>query len=254
MTSISRLLGKSEFALDLGAMIGSFVLNCLYLTLRTYHSHQDREATEALFREGKRVIFCFWHGRLLMLPFASPIREAAIMISQHRDGDFVSRFAERKGFSSIRGSATRGGLAAMKKMIGAHKRGQHLVMTPDGPKGPKHRVKSGVIELAKLTGAPILPLTFGAFPRKVLNSWDEFIIPAPFSTGVFVWGKPFLVPADADKEKISDAERILQEELMAITLQADELSREIYHMRKYGQKNKDIEANLVAQGLRKASP
>ena len=77
----------------------------------------------------------------------------------------------------------------MKKMIGAYKRGQHLGITPDGPKGPKHRVKSGVIELAKLTGAPILPLTFGAFPRKVLDSWDEFIIPSPFSTGIFIWGK-----------------------------------------------------------------
>ncbi len=251
MANISRFLGRSKFVLDLGALIGSRLLNCLHLTLHTYHFHRDEETTAALFREGRRVIFCFWHGRLLMLPFSTPVRNVAIMISQHRDGDFVSRFTESRGLQSIRGSATRGGLAAMKKMIGAYKGGQHLAITPDGPKGPRQRVKSGVIELAKLTGAPILPLTFGAFPRKVLDSWDEFIIPLPFSTGIFIWGKPLLIPADSDKERISEVQRILQEELMAITLQADELSREIYHLRKYGAG--DIEASLVAQGLRKAS-
>ena len=186
-----------------------------------------------------------------MLPFSTPVRNVAIMISQHRDGDFVSRFMERRGLQCIRGSATRGGLAAMKKMISAHKSGQHLAITPDGPKGPRHQVKSGVIELAKLTGSPILPLTYGAFPRKVLSSWDEFIIPRPFSTCVFVWGKPLWVPAEADKERISEVQRNLQEEMKAITLEADVLSREIFRMRKYGQKG--IEADLVAQGLRKAS-
>jgi lysophospholipid acyltransferase (LPLAT)-like uncharacterized protein len=236
---------------DLGSAVGSFVLSCLRLTLHGYQCYQDQEATERPLREGKRVIFCFWHGRLLMLPFASPIREVAIMISQHRDGDFVSRFAERKGFSSIRGSATRGGLAAMKKMIGAHKSGQHLAITPDGPKGPRHQVKSGVIELAKLTGSPILPVTFGAFPRKVLESWDEFIIPRPFSTCVFLWGKPLSVPADADKEKIAENQRILQEQMLAIMSQADELSQKIYRLRRCGER--DIEANLIFQGLRKAS-
>jgi lysophospholipid acyltransferase (LPLAT)-like uncharacterized protein len=251
MASISRLLGKSDFILDVGAGLGSFVLKCLHLTLHKYHCHRDRETTESLFREDKKVIFCFWHGRLLMLPFSTPVRNVAIMISQHRDGDFVSRFAEKRGLQSIRGSATRGGLVAVKKMIGAHKGGQHLAITPDGPKGPKHQVKSGVIEMAKLTGSPILPLTFGAFPRRVLSSWDEFVIPLPFSTCIFLWGRPLSVPADADREMISEAQQVLQEEMMAITTQADQLSREIHQIRRCGQK--DVEAELIAQGLRKAS-
>ena len=251
MTKITRLLRKQKFILDLGAVVGSFLLDSLHWTQHTFHVYEDQEANESLLRGGRKVIFCFWHGRLLMAPFASPIREMAIMISEHHDGDFVSRFAERSGFQSIRGSATRGSLSAMKKMIAAHKSGLHLVITPDGPKGPKGQVKSGVIELAKLTGAPILSFTFGAFPRKVLDSWDEFVIPLPFSTCIFVWGAPLWVPGDADKDKMVEAQRTLQERMMGITHQADELSRELSRRRKSGQK--DIGADLLAQGLGKAS-
>jgi len=139
----------------------------------------------------------------------------------------------------------------MKRMIASHKSGLYLAITPDGPRGPQHQVKSGVIELAKLTGSPIQPVTFGAFPRKVLDSWDEFVIPFPFSTCIFVWGKPLWVPVDANKEKIAQAQEILQQRMIEITLQADELSRQLSRRRRYGQK--DIEAEMVAQELRKAS-
>jgi len=237
--------------LEIGCGVGSFLLNSLRWTLRTYHQYQDPEATEFLLEGGGKAIFCFWHGRLLMMPFSCPIRNVAIMISRHRDGDFVSRFAERSGCQSIRGSATRGSLAAMKSMITAHKSGLYLAITPDGPRGPQHQVKSGVIELAKLTGSPIQPVTFGAYPRKVLDSWDEFVIPLPFSTCIFVWGEPLWVAPDANKEKIAQVQGILQQRMAEITLQADELSRELSRRRKWGQK--DIEAELVAQGLRKAS-
>jgi lysophospholipid acyltransferase (LPLAT)-like uncharacterized protein len=251
MASLSRLLGRNEFMLDAGSIIGAFLLKTLYLSLRSYHHYQDQKTTESLFREGKKVIFSFWHGRLLMLPFGVSTRQVAIMISQHRDGDFVSRFMEREGCQSIRGSATRGSLGAMKQMIASYRSGLHLAITPDGPKGPRFQVKSGVIELSKLTEAPIQPLTFGAFPRKVLDSWDEFVIPHPFSTCVFVWGKPLPVPADANKERIAELQGILQREMREITLLADELSRELSRRRRYGRK--DIEADLVAQEMRKAS-
>lgn len=237
--------------LDAGCAVGSFLLHALHLTLRMYHQYQDEEATEGLLGDGGQAIFCFWHGRLLMMPFATPMREVAIMISQHRDGDFVSRYAERSGFQSIRGSATRGSVAAMKSMISAYRSGLHLAITPDGPRGPQHQVKSGVVELAKLTGSPIQPVTFGAFPRKVLDSWDEFVIPLPFATCIFIWGKPLLVPANANKEKMAEIQGILLQRMMDITFLADELSRELSRRRRVGQK--DIEADLLAQGLRKAS-
>ncbi|MDH7500639.1 MAG: lysophospholipid acyltransferase family protein [candidate division NC10 bacterium] len=236
---------------DLGCGTGTFLLRVLHLTLRLYHQFQDEGVTRGLLGDGGQVIFCFWHGRLLMMPFASSIRDAAIMISRHRDGDFVSRFAERMGFQSIRGSATRGSVAAMKSMINAHRKGLHLVITPDGPRGPQHQVKSGVVELAKLTGSPIQPVTFGAFPRKVLDSWDEFVIPLPFATCIFIWGKPLWVPADASKDKMVEFQGILQQRMVDITFLADELSRDLSRKRRWGRK--EIEAELLAQGLRKAS-
>jgi len=251
MANFSRLLGRQKFMLDVGCGIGSFLLQILRLTLRTYYQYQNEAITESLLGGGGQAIFCFWHGRLLMMPFASPIRSVAIMISRHRDGDFVSRYAERSGFQSIRGSATRGSVAAMKSMISAHKGGLHLAITPDGPRGPQHQVRSGVIELGKLTGSPIQPVTFGAFPRKVLDSWDEFVIPLPFATCIFIWGEPIWVPADATKEKIAEIQGVLQQTMIDITFMADELSRELSRRRRVGQK--DIEAELLAQGLRKAS-
>jgi lysophospholipid acyltransferase (LPLAT)-like uncharacterized protein len=236
---------------EIGAAVGSFLVHSARLTMRVYHYYRNREETESLLRSGKRIIFCFWHGRLLMMPFACSIRNAAIMISQHRDGNFVSRFAERLGFQSIRGSTTRGSLAALKSMVNAHRSGLHLVITPDGPRGPGQEVKPGVIELGKLTGSPIQPVTFGASPRRVMDSWDHFVVPLPFSVCVFVWGNPLWVPPEADKEKMASLREKLQEEMREITALADDLSRELATGRRY--RRRDVEAEPVGSELRKAS-
>ena len=186
-----------------------------------------------------------------MLPFSIQTKEVAVMISQDNEGDFVSRFMEKYGYQSIRGSASRGSLSAMKRMVACYRSGKHLGITPDGPAGPQHQVKPGVLELAKLTGMPILPLTFGAFPRKVLRSWDEFVIPLPFATCVFFWGEPLWVSKVFSKEKVGEAQRILQERMGRITLKADEYSRELFWKRRYAQNR--VGGDLIPHGWGKAS-
>jgi lysophospholipid acyltransferase (LPLAT)-like uncharacterized protein len=208
-----------QISLRLVPPIASGLMRLVATTLR--RSDVGREHPESCLAKGERVIVAFWHGRLLMMPFVYPGRVATVLISQHRDGEYISRIAERLGFQVVRGSATRGGALAFKQLISSLRNGNHVVITPDGPKGPKGTVKSGVLELARLTGMPILPVAFGAWPRTVLKSWDEFLIPHPFGRGVYVWGEPMYVPPDADKAALEKLQSLLAERLDALVAEAD---------------------------------
>jgi lysophospholipid acyltransferase (LPLAT)-like uncharacterized protein len=99
--------------------------------------------------------------------------------------------------------------------------GYDVAIAPDGPRGPRFKVQPGVIQLARITGFPIFPFTFSAFPRKVLQSWDRFIIPLPFSRGVFVFGEPILVDRAATEKEIEEKTLLLEKTLQDITEKAD---------------------------------
>lgn len=184
-------------------------------------THVNAASPEGFVGRGERIIVAFWHGRLLMMPFLYPGHPRAILISQHRDGEYISRIAQRLGSSVIRGSATRGGVRAFKEMLKALKNGSHIVITPDGPKGPREEVKFGVIELAKRSGAPIVPVSFSASRRRLLKSWDAFLLPLPFSRAVYVWGEPIHVETTATKEEAAKYRDLLEERLNLLTMQAD---------------------------------
>lgn len=121
---------------------------------------------DALYKQGKRIIIVFWHGRQWMMPLAYRGSDAHVLISQHRDGELIHRIVTRFGFHSVRGSTTRGGSAAMKQLIRLGRSGVDLVVTPDGPRGPNQLVQMGVIQLAKATGLPIVPLTFSCTKKN----------------------------------------------------------------------------------------
>src|SRR5574337_1328139 len=97
--------------------LAASVMRCLFRSLRVMHV--DREYPERCWARGEQIIVAFWHGRLLMMPFVYPGQPGAILISQHRDGEYISRIATMFGFDVVRGSATRGGMRAVKQMIRA---------------------------------------------------------------------------------------------------------------------------------------
>ncbi|MFN3822022.1 MAG: lysophospholipid acyltransferase family protein, partial [bacterium] len=72
--------------------------------------------------------------------------------------------------------------------------GRIVAIFPDGPTGPRHQLKEGVIQLAKRSGAPILPISYSARPAKIFNSWDQFMVMLPFSRGVLIIGEPITIP------------------------------------------------------------
>ena len=213
-------LKENRLVLRIVPWLAVGLMRCLHRLLRIVHVNPVYP--EYCLGKGEQIIFAFWHGRLLMMPFAYPGKPAAILISQHRDGEYISRIAKIFGFQVIRGSATRGGVRAFKQMIRAIKGGLNVVITPDGPKGPRARVKSGVIELAKLTGAPIVPVSFSASRRRFLKSWDAFLLPLPFSRAVYIWGEPIYVDSMATKEEVTKHQQGLGERLDLLTMKADD--------------------------------
>lgn len=171
------------------------------------------EGLFASWARGERVIVAFWHDRLLMMPIAARGQRVCVLVSQHRDGEIAARVLRRLGIEVARGSATRGGARGFIGMVEAYRSGCTVAVLPDGPRGPRHAVKPGVVHLARATGAPIFPVAAMARPAKRLASWDRLIVPLPFARVVLRAGEPMRVPADTSRDELEIYRRALEERL-----------------------------------------
>lgn len=224
MRRILRWLRRSRAVLATGAWIGAAGLWLLRRSLRLRVVGLEwAEAFHA--QKGRPLILAFWHGRLLMMPFSWPGRPATVLVSRHADGEVISRLLRRFGIRSVRGSTFRGAHGGLRAMLRAYQEGSHLGIAPDGPRGPRERVQLGVIELARRTGAPVVPIGFGASRGWFLPTWDRFFLPCPFARGVFVFGDGLLVPAGSDRQVLEAARGELERRLAAVTAAADAAGR-----------------------------
>lgn len=149
--------------------------------------------------EEPRMIHAFWHARLLMMLRITPDWHGYMLISEHRDGGFISDALNLCGVDTVRGSTTRGGARATLRLLRAVKNeNRHIGITPDGPKGPAQLVQKGTIQLAMKSGLPVMPICWATSRCWRINSWDRFYIPKPFSRGVFVFGEPIRISPDED--------------------------------------------------------
>ena len=194
------------------------------ITRRTMRlSYVGRHIVEELAERQRPYIHAFWHGHLFLMPYSYLGRRITIMISAHRDGELIARTMKRFGHESIRGSTTSGGAMALRAAARALRDGWDVGFTPDGPRGPKHRVQMGAIAAARLSGAPIVPVVLAASRRRVLASWDGFIVPMPFSRGVFVYDEPIEVPAASGAAEMEAARLLLERRLVEATRRAEAL-------------------------------
>jgi len=145
-----------------------------------------------------QYILAFWHEHMMLMLHSRFRKPITVMSSASRDGDLAVTVYATYGVKAVRGSSTRGGGAALREFIRRAKAGSNLVFTPDGPKGPAHVVKEGVILAAQLSALPIVPIAFAASRFKRLRSWDRMILPLPLSRVVFLYGEPMHVPRDGD--------------------------------------------------------
>jgi lysophospholipid acyltransferase (LPLAT)-like uncharacterized protein len=146
------------------------------------------------------ILFALWHGRMF-LPIDAHRNEGIVtMASKSQDGNIITRWLENNGYLVTRGSTSRGGSEALRRMVRHVRSGHNVALTVDGPKGPARVVQSGVVRLARMTDAWILPISFSSSLPLFLRSWDRYLLPKPFSRNVVAYGEPFAVPQEMSDE------------------------------------------------------
>jgi hypothetical protein len=207
-----------------GLAAGRGAIRLLGATLRV--TEVNWAAVERLWAAGGPVVYAVWHGRMLMIPprYAGR-RRFHVLASRSRDGELLSRFVGGFGVQAVRGSSSRGAgpaLLALARLL--RHEAAHVVVVPDGPRGPRYVAQAGAVLLAHLGRAPIVPVGFGAAPRTELRSWDRFVVPHPFARAAFVFGDPIHVDGGADRGVMDTARQELEVALRAVTREADRLT------------------------------
>jgi lysophospholipid acyltransferase (LPLAT)-like uncharacterized protein len=144
-------------------------------------------------KQGTGFTWIVWHGRMLIPIFQRRNCGCIAMVSEHQDGELITRIIHKIGYETSRGSSTRGGARAFVEMVKKLREGGEGAMLPDGPKGPRHCFKPGTMLLAQRAQIPMLHITFSAHPAWTFRSWDRFTVPKPFSKSILFMGKPIWV-------------------------------------------------------------
>jgi lysophospholipid acyltransferase (LPLAT)-like uncharacterized protein len=176
--------------------------------------HRDRY--EDVSKRGVPILFALWHGRMFLSIQAHRHEGIVTMASKSKDGEIIARWLERNGYAVSRGSSSRAGGAALRAMVREVRGGRHAALTVDGPRGPARVVQPGVVQLARLTGGWILPITSSSERPRFLRSWDRYLVPGLFSRNVVAYGVAFPIPRELSDDAAA--------ELIASAL--DEMTRE----------------------------
>ena len=212
--AIQLLLRHPAAQSALAGLLGHY----LWFALRTTRWTVDGAAHAAPYLAGQPVLAAFWHERLALMPQfwrlardhrAEGSSRVHVLVSQHRDGRFIGAMLRRFGVEVVLGSSSRGGAAGMRALLGLLARGDQIVITPDGPRGPRRVAAAGVAQIAGLSGMAVLPCSAQVSRRKTMRSWDRMVVPLPFGRGVLVCGEPIAVPRQGWQEALPQIQAAL---------------------------------------------
>jgi lysophospholipid acyltransferase (LPLAT)-like uncharacterized protein len=172
------------------------------------------------------LIFCGWHNRLLLsltlyrhyVKLRRRPHRLVSIVSASRDGAMLARILEHFEVEPVRGSSSRRGPQALLEMTRWAERGYDIAMLPDGPRGPVYKIKPGIVYLAHLSGAPIIPISYHLNWKICLKSWDRFQVPLPFSRVSVIVGEALSVPRDATEEELEKQRVELENRLTKLTV------------------------------------
>lgn len=179
-------------------LVGPFIGGVYRLWCGSLRYEQvNREVCDALSDQGKLLVFALWHGEVFAFPFKRENWRIFTIVSRSTDGEYLARLLLHQGVHPLRGSSSRGGLAAL--LQGAkimQKERMHACITVDGPRGPRHEVKDGALYLAHRAKAHIVPMRAVYTHAKTFASWDKFALPRPFSQVTILFGEPYTIDAE----------------------------------------------------------
>ena len=213
----------SDLKFEAAGVLGAGLVGGLFLTTRAVREGEENYLR--FRREGRPVIFVFWHGVLLPLVHYHRQEGIVVLVSEHADGEYITRVIERNGFGTVRGSSTRGAARGLKGLIREARAGRDLAISPDGPKGPARVFKPGALAAAQVTGLPVVAVGVGASRGWRLRSWDGFLVPQPLSRIGIVYGTPALVPPGADRAELDGLAHALGEEIDRLSERAEAMAR-----------------------------
>jgi len=193
-----------------------WVVRLIGATLRITMEGWDRvEATPG----GK--ILAGWHGRTFVAAIRFRGMGVWTIISQSRDGEMQNRIFTRFGFKTIRGSTGRGGVRAAVEAIKVLRAGAMLAFTPDGPRGPSGVVQEGIMAMAQKSGAAIFPVGVSSSRRRLVKTWDRYMVPGFFSRCIMIFGEPLTVPADASPDEVERIRLEFEREMHRLEAEAE---------------------------------
>jgi len=159
----------------------------------------NKSVPDRLVSEGKNMIYAFWHGRQFLLFHSHRNTGVVINASESRDGEIQAGILKRFGFAVVRGSSKRKGERALLGLIDGLRKGKNIAVAVDGPRGPLHEAKQGVLYVAGKLNKPIVPVITSAKRYWILEKvWDKYLLPMPFTTGVVIYGEPITVTGTSE--------------------------------------------------------
>ncbi len=199
----------------------------------TRWTHHGRENRDRLIQSGKPFIVGFWHGRLMMAAFLKqgyPGR-FVMLSSTHRDAEILISAIKPLGVEFVRGSSTnpdkrhkaKFATSGTRALLRALNEGAIIGMTPDGPRGPRQRLQPGIVQIAKITGLPILPIGASTSRVKRFSSWDRFMLAMPFAKAHIIYGDPVTITGETEEE-LQQARQRMENLLTELQDKADALA------------------------------
>lgn len=192
-------------------------------------------------KEIKPCIYAMWHAHQCCIHGIKDRKNLNVMISRSVDGEIIARTVEKWGFKTVRGSLGRAGkIEATKKMVERLKLGECAAMMIDGPRGPAKKAKIGVVKIAKMSGAPIVPVFWYSedFTFLKIPSWDSFRYPFSYTRLLNLYGEPIYVSPDNTDEQDEEIRLQLEHSLEELEKKAPEVYKEVHKFRLWKKKVK----------------
>ena len=216
---------KQNFLRIAGHFVLSHSVDLLCRSLNV--TFKNKEVIDSLEKANQNYVLAFWHGQMLLAWYCHRDKKFTALISKSKDGELLSRILKHWKYNVVRGSSSKGGDVALGIMVDYARNGDSVVLTPDGPTGPIHKMKAGAVITAKKSNIPVVFLAVGYKKKRILKSWDNFEIPKFFSDANVVYSEAFNIKPDVSFEETSSLILNYEKLLNQISIEANKFGNEV---------------------------